>query len=379
MPDRINEWQKELAISSQKPDEWGFVTTVGFAAGLRKPAHDQHHRKRLDGCSNLIEAIFMRSVLLRNLIRLMIISCLVSFTLSAGSQPKGIWIKDKVEDKMTNETELKKRCPKCSFLGKAAGNGLSYEMRYYSDVDKKTHVYSGHVKWEWTVKYQADSLVPGEVATLKGTISNLSGEPGSSATAWASLNTWGFMKAAPGMGNNLSAGPNSTKIIIGSITVPKGPGINRDGTPNLYFTLTYELSGGNDSRFIKRRVTYKWHAFGTGKPVVNQPPQPPQAPQPAVAADAPSIVTHKDQYKAGEPIVVVFKNLPGFQADWIGIYGAKAYHANEYIEWKYTNGLKEGTQTFNSPRYGPGQYMFRVYENNGYKLLAQSVVFTVVQ
>ncbi|MCB0572282.1 MAG: hypothetical protein KDC66_21090, partial [Phaeodactylibacter sp.] len=79
----------------------------------------------------------------------------------------------------------------------------------------------------------------------------------------------------------------------------------------------------------------------------------------------------------GEEVVVHFKNLPGYAQDWIGIYGAKAYHANEYIEWKYTNGLKEGSMRFASPRYGPGEYIFRVYENNGYTLLAQSVVFSV--
>lgn len=297
------------------------------------------------------------------------------------SQPKGWWVKHAVKDIMTNETQLKKRCPKCSFLGKAGNNGLSYEMIYHSDVDKKTHTYRGHVQWEWTVLKQPDSLLPGELVTIKGLVSNLSAEPTGNVSAWASFGNWGFMKPASGKSADRNAGPNGTATMIGSFTVPKGPGLNRDGTPNPYFTLTFELSGGNDSRFIRRIITYKWVEFGVQPEIKVQVPvsepvvTPPQAP---AEVNTPQLYTDKNVYKVGEPVVVMFKNLPGFNADWIGIYGAKAYHANEYIEWKYTKGLKEGTMTFTSPRYGAGDYMFRVYENNGYKLLAQSVAFKVV-
>lgn len=299
-----------------------------------------------------------------------------AFTLA---QPKGWWVKHAVKDIMTNETELKKRCPKCSFLGKAGNNGLSYEMIYHSDVDGKTHTYRGHVQWEWTVKRHPDTLMAGEMVTIKGTVSNLSGEPYSGTTAWASFGTWGFMK--PLSGKNVTAGPNSSLIIIGSFTTPKGPSLQRDGSLNPYSTLTFELSGGNDSRFVRRIITYKWVEFGVKPEIKVQVPvsEPVVTPPPAPAdVNTPQLYTEKNVYKVGEPIVVAFKNLPGFKADWIGIYGAKAYHANEYIEWKYTNGLKEGTMTFTSPRYGAGDYMFRVYENNGYKLLAQSVAFKVV-
>lgn len=96
------------------------------------------------------------------------------------------------------------------------------------------------------------------------------------------------------------------------------------------------------------------------------------------ATNARQAWAEKTVYKAGEPIVVKFKNLPGFASDCFGLYGAKAYHANEYIEWKHTKGLKEGSMQFNSPLYGAGDYVFRIYENNGYKLLVQTVAFKVV-
>ena len=297
------------------------------------------------------------------------------------AQPKGWWVKHSVKDEMTNETELKKRNSTYSFLGKAGSNGQSFELKYYSNVDRKTHTYRGHVKWEWTVKRHQDSLLAGELVTIKGLVSNLSAEPTGNVTAWADFGTWGFMKPASGKSADLNAGPNGTATMIGSFTVPKGPGLKRDGTLNPYFSLTFHLSGGNESRFIRRIITYKWVEFGVqpevkaqvpvSEPVVTPPPPPAEV-------NTPQLYTGKNVYKVGEPIVVVFKNLPGFNADWIGIYGAKAYHANEYIEWKYTKGLKEGTMTFTSPRYGAGDYMFRVYENNGYKLLAQSVAFKVV-
>lgn len=295
---------------------------------------------------------------------------LLTLTFLASGQKPGTWEKFKVEERMTDLQNPKDRClPKCSFSGKSDDMGMNFEFRY-SGADKKTHVYRGHVAWEWKNSKGPGTLVPGEIVTIKGIVSNLTTE-NSSVTAWASFGAWGFMKPQSGKSGDETAKPNGSATMIGSFNVPKQPGLNKDGSENPYLQLTFTLSGGNQQRFVQRTIIYKWTPMQ----------EPSLTAQPVVIDNNntnPFIETTKPEFKKGELITVKFKNLPGFAADWIGIYGSKAYHANEYIEWKYTNGLKEGTITFQSPRYGAGEYMIRVYENNGYKLLAQSIVFKVV-
>ncbi len=327
------------------------------------------------------------------------------------AQQQGVWEKFEVKERMTDVALHKKRNPSFSFSAKSDDKGMNFEMSSVWSNDRKTHTYRGHAVWEWTCQKGPAMLIPGEKVTIKGILSNLSSEPSGSVCGYAVFGNWRFMKPQSGKSGDECAKPNGNATMIGSFTVPKQPGLNRNGTQNPYIYLTFSLSGGNESRFIERIITYKWTTV-TGQttpavtqpaetqPPVTQPPvtQPPVT-QPAVTQpvvtqpavtqppvvspaetinNAPQAWAEKAEYKVGEPIVMQFRNLPGFKADWIGIYGAKAYHANEYIEWKYTNGLKDGSMQFNSPRYGAGDYIFRIYENNGYKLLIQSVAFKVV-
>lgn len=307
------------------------------------------------------------------LLRLQSILLLLTASFFAAGQQIGVWEKFEVKERMTNLQDQKARClPKCSFSGRSDDRGMNFEFSYYSDVDRKSHVYRGHVAWEWKNAKGPGMLIPGEKVTIRGIISNLSSETGG-VTGYVMFGNWRFMKPESGKSGDENAGPNGTAIMVGSFDVPKEPGRKPDGTLIPYLNLHFSLSGGNEQRFIERTIVYKWKA--TQQQAVIQKPattQPPDA-----NTNGPQVFTEKATYKAGEPITVNFKNLPGFKADWIGIYGAKAYHANEYIEWKYTNGLKEGTMTFESPRYGAGDYIIRVYENNGYKLLVQSIAFKV--
>lgn len=299
----------------------------------------------------------------------------VSFISTA--QKTGVWEKFEVKERMTDVAAHQKRNASFLFSAKSDDKGMNFEMSSVWSNDKKRHSYRGHVAWEWTNLKGPSMLIPGEKVTIKGVISNFSGEPSSSICAYAVFGNWGFMKPQSGKSGDECAKPNGSATMIGTFTVPKQPGLNRDGTQNPYIYLKLSLHGGNESSFIDRTITYKWTEV-TGQ---TQPPPPPPVvtPPPATNANAPQAWAEKTEYKVGETIVVKFKNLPGFTSDWIGIYGAKAYHANEFIEWKYTNGLKEGSMQFNSPRYGAGDYVFRIYENNGYKLLVQTVAFKVVQ
>lgn len=306
---------------------------------------------------------------------------LFPFSYISKAQTTGVWERVEVKERMTDVVAGKKRNPTFQFSAKADDMGMNFEMSSVWSNDKKIHTYRGHVAWKWTNQKGPATLIPGEQVTIEGIISNLTSEPSASICAYANFGTWGFMKPKSGKSGDECARPNGSTTIIGTFPVPKQPGLNRDGTQNPYIYLKFSLHGGNDSRFIERTITYKWKKIigQTQQPADSTPPAVQPPPTPVVNNNAPQAWTEKSIYKVGEPIVVKFKNLPGYTADWIGIYGAKAYHANEYIEWKITNGLKEGSMEFKTPRYGPGDYMFRIYENNGYKLLVQTVAFKVSQ
>jgi hypothetical protein len=84
---------------------------------------------------------------------------------------------------------------------------------------------------------------------------------------------------------------------------------------------------------------------------------------------SPTIVT------PGDEITVTYSGAPGFDLDWIAIY--EVGDPNEwYGDWYYLNGEQSGTLTFTAPEE-PGDYEFRLFENDGYVDIARSNVVRV--
>ncbi len=84
---------------------------------------------------------------------------------------------------------------------------------------------------------------------------------------------------------------------------------------------------------------------------------------------SPTIVT------PGDEITVTYSGAPGFDLDWIAIY--EVGDPNEwYGEWYYLYGEQSGTLTFTAPEE-PGDYEFRLFENDGYTDIAWSNVVSV--
>jgi len=82
---------------------------------------------------------------------------------------------------------------------------------------------------------------------------------------------------------------------------------------------------------------------------------------------------------AGEPIVISWKNSPGNQHDWIGLFKAGTTNTHQYITWLYTNGALDGSVTFTADktrRLAPGEYRAGLLVNDGYDEIA-STTFTV--
>ncbi|HKP24242.1 MAG TPA: hypothetical protein VJV39_10275 [Dongiaceae bacterium] len=104
-------------------------------------------------------------------------------------------------------------------------------------------------------------------------------------------------------------------------------------------------------------------------------------------ANAPFVVANPDakpevsvdpsRIRLGEPIVVSFKDAPGNQGDWIGLYKAGDSDTHHYLTYLYTgNGAIAGQVTFDGRKYRnelpPGEYQAKLLLDNGYKELASA-------
>ncbi|MBD1583452.1 endonuclease/exonuclease/phosphatase family protein [Pseudoalteromonas sp. S16_S37] len=85
-----------------------------------------------------------------------------------------------------------------------------------------------------------------------------------------------------------------------------------------------------------------------------------------------TISASKTVYGVNEPIVANFSNAPGNAKDWIGIYhkGSPSDGSVYSIDWQYINGQTSGSRTFAG--LAAGEYLLRVFADNGYTLLAQT-------
>lgn len=181
------------------------------------------------------------------------------------AQPQGVWEKVNVKDEYPNETEIKKKLKSYSFMAKTGENFLTYDMGYYAEALKKSFKYIGTLSWDWNSQKGYLLLIPGEVVNVKVLVSNNS--PNGSVSGWIQYGNWAFTKPVPPKPD--IAGPNSTIKLEGSFTVAKQPGLHKDGSIQPYLWISFHLMGGNETRFIKRTITYKWKPGNTVIPPNN--------------------------------------------------------------------------------------------------------------
>ncbi len=93
---------------------------------------------------------------------------------------------------------------------------------------------------------------------------------------------------------------------------------------------------------------------------------------PPTTAAAPVVSLAKNTFRPGETVEVTVSGLPGNQADWITLV-PEDHPPNKWGEFKYTQGVTEGTWSFWAPNT-PGLYEVRVYFNNGYEIKARTEI-----
>jgi len=88
-----------------------------------------------------------------------------------------------------------------------------------------------------------------------------------------------------------------------------------------------------------------------------------------------TLVSDMPSYTFAQPITATWTNAPGNQFDWVGIAPAGS-PLTTVSRWAYTNGQVNGSEVFLTD-LGPGTYVLRLFRNNSYVLVAQSVTFTI--
>lgn len=104
----------------------------------------------------------------------------------------------------------------------------------------------------------------------------------------------------------------------------------------------------------------------TPTPTASPSPSPTVSPTPSASLSVSSI-----SVQAGANITVVAQNPLPTSLDWIGLYAIGADDL-AYLSWQYVG----SSNVFSMPMI-PNNYEFRLYQNNGYTLLAKSSVVTV--
>ena len=98
----------------------------------------------------------------------------------------------------------------------------------------------------------------------------------------------------------------------------------------------------------------------------------------------PEITVAAGRYAAGEAITVSWRNAPGFRNDYVAAFAVDADgNLENGLAWIYVKSMPEGILVLDdsNAEWGwplpPGDYVFRLMKDDGYKSLAVSDVFTV--
>lgn len=95
----------------------------------------------------------------------------------------------------------------------------------------------------------------------------------------------------------------------------------------------------------------------------------------------PQVALEVTRVRSGEPLEVSWKDAPGNEKDYIGIYKADDPDLHHYLTYLYTDGAIDGRVTFKSTKQfgdgAPGQYVARLMVNDGYQELASTRFWVV--
>ena len=204
---------------------------------------------------------------------------------------------------------------------------------------------------------------------------------------------------------SLSPSPETSSPVV-EITEPSKAGVSITASPTTVssgqtITVTFSGAPGNQKDFIamykvgvangQPYVSYKYlygQKSGTLTFVAPQTPGDYEfrmfqnntwvylGKSNTVTVTSVSITASPTTVSSGQTITVTFSGAPGNQKDFIAMYKVGVANGQPYVSYKYLNGQKSGTLTFVAPQT-PGDYEFRMFQNNTWVYLGKSNTVTV--
>lgn len=236
-----------------------------------------------------------------------------------------------------------------------------YQWAYTAGATSGSHTFTAPLPLgNFIVRaFDAANVLLGEsaVATVTG--------PGGTPTLTTDASSYGAMgsivvswSALPGYSNDWLAIARE-----GASTSDYLAWVYTGGAPSGSHTFSVAETGAGT--FVARAFAHGGYTL-----VVESAPFTVTGPPAAVTTDATS-------YAYGDPVVVSWANLGTGSTDWVVIAPEHPSGPADYLTWSYTGGTSSGSHTFDLDLL-PGRYIARAFENNSYRLLADSAVFEVV-
>jgi subtilisin family serine protease len=178
-----------------------------------------------------------------------------------------------------------------------------------------------------------------------------------------------------------------------TVTLSDGPGNNNDwlalagvgdpdttylqwiyvspGATTATWTVTMPATPGDYEFRLFENNGYTRLATSPTVTVGSAPPEPPPDPPPPPALDVSTTAVN-----GGDAVTVTLSDGPGNNNDWLALAGVGGPDTT-YLQWIYVSaGATTATWTVTMPAT-PGDYEFRLFENNGYTRLATSPTVVV--
>jgi hypothetical protein len=170
------------------------------------------------------------------------ITILVGFLAGPALAAPGVW-------KRTSQQVEKPKDPApgsaCRFSYETGSKGLLFTQTCASPDRKTTSTHRCHFGWRTTA--DLGSLKPGQVLSFTGTAQH----SGTTGACRAYIN----MRGVSAIDMDVTKGAGSTKT--GTLPVPGELRNPRTGKPNP-LGLVFNLSGGNETRFVTLTLWYQW-------------------------------------------------------------------------------------------------------------------------
>ncbi|MEQ8206819.1 MAG: endonuclease/exonuclease/phosphatase family protein [Woeseia sp.] len=100
-----------------------------------------------------------------------------------------------------------------------------------------------------------------------------------------------------------------------------------------------------------------------------------------IVDEPPAVIMSKDRYASGEPLVINWRNAPGYRYDWLGVFAVDG--VSEVLVWQHIRAALDGETTVSAASpdgvwpLPPGRYTVRLLLDDSDVVLAETPAFSI--